>query len=92
MSYNSLIWRKAEQYFPAVAMASQKGTALKISVGGDYYLISNLWGEEQKRYTGIHAFTTTGSVKAMTGINLNEGEWRMLTEHFNKVKEFDSIE
>ena len=87
MSYNSLIWRKAEQYFSAVTMASQKGTALKISVGGDYYLISNLWGEEQKRYTGIHAFTTTGSVKAMTGINLDEGEWRMLTEHFNKVKD-----
>ena len=87
MSYNSLIWRKAEQYFPAVTMASQKGTALKISVGGDNYLIPNLWGEEQKRYTGIHAFTTTGSVKATTGINLDDGKWRMLTEHFNKVKD-----
>ena len=87
VSYNSLIWRKAEQYFPAVTMALQRGTALKISVGGDYYLISNLWGEEQKRYTGIHAFTMTGSVKAMTGNNLDEGEWRMLTEHFSKVKD-----
>ena len=87
MSYNSLIWRKAEQYFPAVTMASQKGTTLKISVGGNYYLISNLWGEEQKRYTRIHAFTMTGSVKAMTGINLDEGEWRMLTKYFSKVKD-----
>ena len=87
MFYNSLIWRKAEQYFPAVTMALQKGTALKISVGGDYYLISNLWGEEQKRYTGIHAFTMTGSMKAMTGINLDKGEWRMLTEYFSKLKD-----
>ena len=73
---------KSEQYFPAVTMALQKGTALKISVGGDYYLISNLWGEEQKRYTGM-----TGSVKAMNGINLDEDEWRMLTEYFSKVKD-----
>ena len=68
-------------------MALQKGTALKISVGGDYYLISNLWGEEQKRYTGVHVFTMTGSVKAMTGINLDEGKWRILTEYFSKVKD-----
>ena len=50
-------------------------------------LVSNVWGEYQTQYSGIHAFHVLGSVKPHSGVNLDEGEWAALVEHFDKVKE-----
>ena len=38
------------------------------------------------RHTGIHAFHIFGSVKPLSGVNLDETEWSMLVENFSKVK------
>ena len=64
-----------------------KGTDLKLNVLGEMYLSSNLWGEYQKRYTGIHAFNPLGGVKPLTVVNLDEREWCTLVENFSAIKE-----
>ena len=52
------------------------------------YVCSDLWGEYQRRYTGIHAFNIMGGVKPLTGVNLDDEEWRMLTANFEAIKDF----
>lgn len=87
MTYGSEVWLEAEKHFLAVAMAKQSGNDVKVNLMGDLYLSSKLWGDEQKRYTGIHAFNMLGSVKPLTGINLTEPEWDTLVENFHVIKD-----
>ena len=51
------------------------------------FLVSDLWGEYKKRYTAIHGFNLMGGVKPLSGINLDEDEWAMLTFNFTSMKE-----
>ena len=51
------------------------------------FLVSDLWGEYKKWYMGIHGFNLMGGVKPLSGINLDEDEWAMLTFNFTSVKE-----
>ena len=74
ITYNADIWLSAEKFFPLVTQAHLKGTNVELNVKGEMVLSSNLWGEYQKRYTGIHEFNAIGGVKPLTGVNLDEHE------------------
>ena len=87
VSYGYDIWRKAEQYFSTIEQAKLKGSDVKIHLGGEMFLVSSIWGEYQKRYTGIHGFDLGGFVISNTGINLDDDEWGMLTFNFENIKE-----
>lgn len=67
--------------------ANLKGMDLKQGIIGDMCLSSNLWGEYQKRYTGIHAFNPMGRIKPLTGVNLDEHEWCSLVQNFSVIKD-----
>ena len=67
--------------------ANLKGMDLKQGIIGDMCLSSNLWGEYQKRYTGIHAFNPMGRIKPLTGVNLDEREWCSLVQNFSVIKD-----
>ena len=49
------------------------------------FLVSDTWGEYKKRYTGIHGFNVMGGVKPLSGVNLDDDEWNMLTHLMNLV-------
>ena len=51
------------------------------------FLVSSIWGEYRKRYTGIHTFNLTGNVKTRSGVNLDDDEWGMLSYNFGSIKE-----
>ena len=51
------------------------------------FLVSSIWGEYQKRYTGIHGFDLAGNVKTRSGVNLDDDEWGMLSYNFSSIKE-----
>ena len=51
------------------------------------FLVSSIWGEYQKRYTGIHGFDLGGFIKSNTGVNLDDDEWGMPTFNFDSIKE-----
>ena len=87
VSYSFDIWLKAENYFKPVDQAKSKGSAVKIHLGGEMFLMSNIWGEYQKRYTGIHGFDLGGFIITNTGVNLDDDEWCMLTFNFSSIKE-----
>jgi len=87
ITYTADLWLKAEKFFKTVQQAKAKGVDVKIQVLGEMFLISNVWGEYKKRYTGIHGFDLAGGVKPLTGVNLDEDEWEMLTFNFESVKE-----
>ena len=87
ITYNADIWLKAEKFFKTVQQAKVKGTNIKIHVCREMFLVSNVWGEYKKRYTGIHRFNVMGAVKPLTGINLDEDKWAMLTFNFESVKQ-----
>ena len=87
VSYSFDIWLKAENYFKTVDQAKPKGSAVKIHLGREMFLVSNIWGEYQKRYTGIHGFDLGGFVITNTGVNLDDDEWCMLTFNFSSIKE-----
>ena len=87
VSYTFDIWYKAENYFNMIEQAKSKGSDVKIDLDGEMFLVSSIWGEYQKRYTGIHAFDEGGFVKSNTGVNLDDDEWGMLTLNFNSIKE-----
>ena len=38
-------------------------------------------------YTGIHGFNVMGGVKLMSGVNLEDDEWNMLTFNFVCIKD-----
>ena len=88
ITYNAYIWFKAEKYFDVVQKAKSNNTDVKIQVEGDMFMSSNVWGENQRCYTGICGFDALGCVKPLTGVNLDEDEWAMLTHNFNSVKDF----
>ena len=79
---------RAEKYFKTVQQAKQGGTNVKLHIFGEMYVCSDCWGEYLKRYTGIHAFNIMGGVKPLTGVNLDEDEWAMLTSNFDSIKDF----
>ena len=79
---------RAEKYFKTVQQAKQGGTNVKLHIFGEMYVCSDRWGEYLKRYTGIHAFNIMGGVKPLTGVNLDEDEWAMLTSNFDSIKDF----
>ena len=87
VSYGYDIWRKAEQYFSTIEQVKLKGSDVKIHLGGEMFLVSSIWGEYQKRYTGIHGFDLGGFVINNTGVNLDDDEWGMLTFNFENIKE-----
>ena len=87
ITYNADIWLKAEKFFKTVQQAKVKGNNIKIHVCGEMFLVSDLWGEYKKWYMGIHGFNLMGGVKPLSGINLDEDEWVMLTFNFLSVKE-----
>ena len=87
ISYTADIWLKAEKFFKTVQLAKIKGTDVKIHVCAEMFLVSTVWGEYKKRYTGIHGFDVMGAVKPLTGVNLDEDEWAMLTHNFASVKD-----
>ena len=60
---------------------------MKIHVCGDMYLVSDMWGEYKKRYTGIHGFNMMGGVKPLSGVNMDDVEWNTLTFNFSCVKD-----
>ena len=51
------------------------------------YLVSDMWGEYKKRYTGIHGFNMMGGVKPLSGVNMDDDEWNTLTFNFLCVKD-----
>ena len=87
ITYNADIWLKAEKFFKTVQQAKVKWNNVKIHVCGEMFLVSDLWGEYKKWYTGIHGFNLMGGVKPLSGINLDEDEWAMLTFNFTSMKE-----
>ena len=87
VSYTFDVWRKTEQYFKCIDQAKLKGSNVKIHLGGEMFLVSSIWGEYQKRYTGIHGFDLAGNVKTRSGVNLDDDEWGMLSFNFNSKKE-----
>ena len=60
---------------------------MKFHVGGEMFLVSDMWGEYKKRYTGIHGFNMMGGVKPLSGVNLHDDEWNMLTFNFVCIKD-----
>ena len=50
-------------------------------------MASAIWGDDGRRWTGIHVFSVYGLVKPKSGVNMDEMEWAMLVENFPKVKE-----
>ena len=56
-------------------------------MGGEMFLVSDTWGEYKKRYTGIHGFNMMGGVKPLSGVNLDDDEWNMLTFNFVCIKD-----
>ena len=87
VSYTFDIWRKAEEYFKTVEQAKLKGSDLKIHLNGEMFLVSSIWGEYQKRYTGIQGFDIGGNVKPNSGVNLDDDEWAMLSYNFDSIKQ-----
>ena len=87
VSYSHDTWCKAEKYFPSIEQVKLKGSDVKIHLGGEMFLVSSIWGEYQKRYTGIHSFDLGGFLISNTGINLDDDEWGMLTFNFENIKE-----
>ena len=88
ITYTADIWLRAEKYFKTVQQAKQAGTNVKLHIFGEMYVCSDHWGEYLKRYTGIHTFNIMGGVKPLTGVNLDEEEWAMLTSNFDSIKDF----
>ena len=88
ITFTADIWLRAEKYFKTVQQAKQAGTSVKLHIFGEMYVYSDRWGEYLKRYTDIHAFNIMGGVKPLTGVNLDEDEWAMLTSNFDSIKDF----
>ena len=60
---------------------------MKFHVSGEMFLVFDTWGEYKKRYTGIHGFNVMGGVKPLSGVNLDDDEWNMLTFNFVCIKD-----
>ena len=86
ITYNAETWLKAEKYISTIQHSKLNGSSVKFHVGGEMFLVSNTWGE-YKRYTGIHGFNMMGEVKPLSGVNLDDDEWNMLTFNFVCIKD-----
>ena len=78
---------RAEKCYSTIQQAKLNGSSVKFHIGGEMFLVSDTWGEYKKRYTGIHAFNIMGGVKPVSGVNLDDDEWNMLTFNFECVKD-----
>ena len=87
ITYNAETWLKAEKFFKTIQHSKLKGSSVKFHISGEMFLVSDTWGEYKKRYTGIHAFNIMGGVKPVSGVNLDDDEWNMLTFNFVCVKD-----
>ena len=87
ITYNAEIWLKAEKFFKTIHHSKLNGSDVKFHVCGEMFLVSDTWGEYKKRYTGIHAFNIMGGVKPLSGVDLDDDEWNMLTFNFVCVKD-----
>ena len=87
ITYNAVIWLKAEKYFSTIQHLKLNCSSVKIHVCGDMYLVSDIWGEYKKWYTGIHGFNVMGGIKPLSGVNMDEDEWNTLTFNFLCVKD-----
>ena len=87
VSYSFDIWMKAEHYFKTLEQSKLKGSNVKIHLYGEMFLVSSIWGQYQKRYTGIHGFDLAGNVISKSGVNLDDDEWAMLSYNFGSIKE-----
>ena len=87
VSYSFDIWRKAENYFKMLEQVKLKGSEVKIHLCGEMFLVSSIWGEYQKRYTGIQGFDLAGNVIRNSGVNMDDDEWGMLSYNFDSIKE-----
>ena len=87
VSYSFDIWEAAENYFGTINQAKLKGSDVKIHLTGETFLVSSIWGEYQRRYTGIHRFDMDGMVQRNSGVNLDDDEWGMLTFNFDSITE-----
>ena len=80
------MWLKAEKFFKQLPNSLDKEN-VKIHVVDDMYLSSNIWGEYNKRYTGIHGFYPNGWVIPNSGVNLDQREWALFMDIFPLVKD-----
>ena len=87
ITYKADIWLKAEKYFSTIQHSKLNGSSVKFYVCRKMFLVSDMWGEDKKRYTGIHGFYVMGGVKPMSGVNLDDDEWNMLTFNFVCIKD-----
>ena len=87
ITYNAETWLKAEKYFSTIQHSKLNGSSVKFHVGGEMLLVSDTWDEYKKRYTGIHGFNVMGGVKQLSGVNLDDDEWNMLTFNFVCIKD-----
>ena len=87
VSYSTDVWYKAEEFFNTLDQAKLNGNDVEIHLGGETYLISNIWGEYQKRYTRIHAYDEAGNIRKKSGVNLDDDKWAMLKFNFISIKE-----
>ena len=87
ITYNAETWLKAEKYFSTIQHLKLNSSSVKFHVGIEMFLVSNTWGEYKKRYTGIHGFNMMGGVKPLSGVNLDDDEWNMLTFNFVCIKD-----
>lgn len=90
--YDLDVWLRAEAIFPAVEEAKALQTDIKgIRVVDNYYLISNTFHGDGKRYTGIHRVKQQGEklfIIPDSGVSMDEFEWEKLTETvFPKMKQ-----
>ena len=87
ITYNAETWFKAEKYFSTIQHLKLNSSSVKFHVGGEMFLVSDTWGEYKKRYTGIHGFNMMGGVKPLSGVNLDDDGWNMLTFNFVCIKD-----
>ena len=88
VTYQFDIWLLAEKHFPSVAKLQDTNQSGKYPVKDDMYLLSNVFGDNDKRYTGIHAFFLNGGIVPNSGVNLDEPEWKTLLSNFQLFKDF----
>ena len=87
ITYNAETWLKVKKFFNTIQQSKLMGSSVKFHIGREMFLVSNMWGEYKKRYTGIHAFNIIGGIKPVSGVNLDDDEWNMLTFNFLCVKD-----
>ena len=86
VTYRGDIWLAAEKYFSKIEELLMTPTTGKYHVKDDMYLLSNIFSETERRYTGIHAFYLNGAIAPHSGVNLDDREWSSLMKNFRVIK------